>query len=47
MKDGLSAWAPATHVGNSDGVLGSWFWPGPALAIATICAMNQKTENLF
>lgn len=33
---GTNAWAPATLVGDPDEVLGSWLWPGPALAIADI-----------
>lgn len=32
VDDGLSAWVPVTHMGEADGVLGSWFRFGPALA---------------
>lgn len=28
-----SSWLTATHIGDLDGVSGSWFWPGPALAL--------------
>lgn len=30
VEDGPSMWAPATHVGDSDGVPGSWLWTDPA-----------------
>lgn len=29
-------WAPTTHVGDQDGVLGSWLGPGSALAVVAI-----------
>lgn len=29
-----STWAPATHVGDLHGVLGSWLQSGPALVVA-------------
>lgn len=33
-KDSPIAWAPATHIEHPYGVPGSWFGPGPDLAIA-------------
>lgn len=36
-----SALALATHVGELDGVPGSWFCPGPALAVLNIWRANQ------
>lgn len=35
--DGSIAWAPATHVTDLDGFLGSWFQPDPDLAIEVSC----------
>lgn len=40
-RDGMCAWAPTTHVGDADRVLGSQFWPGLAPAILAIWAVNQ------
>lgn len=36
QKDGLSAWAPATHAREQAGVPGSWLLSGLALAIVVI-----------
>lgn len=38
--DGPDIWAIASHMGDSDGVLGSWLQHIPALAVAAICGMN-------
>lgn len=35
-KDGPSIWPPATHMGDQDGVTGSWNQPGPALVVEAI-----------
>ena len=32
--------APATHVGDSDGVPYSWLQPGPVLVVAAMWGMN-------
>lgn len=40
--DGPSTWAPATHVGDQNGFLGSWLQPGVALAI---WIMKQQMES--
>lgn len=34
---------PATDLGDAHGVLGSWFWAGPALAVVNI--WNQQMED--
>lgn len=34
------AWATASHVGDPDGVPGSWLQPGAAPAAAVLCRVN-------
>lgn len=36
-----NTWIPATHVGDLDYVLDSWFWLGPALAFEGVWRVNQ------
>lgn len=31
--EGNPAKVPDTHIGDADEALGSWFWPGPLLAV--------------
>lgn len=33
-EDGTDTWASVTYTGNQDGIVGSWFQPGPALTVA-------------
>lgn len=42
-EDGPRSWVPATHIGQLDGIPGSWLLPGPAPAPAVvgIYGMNQ------
>lgn len=42
-KNGPSPWT--AHVEAPDNT-GSWFWPGPATAIAVVLAVNQYMEDL-
>lgn len=35
-EDGLRAWTPSTHMSDPGEVLGSWHYPGPALAVAVL-----------
>lgn len=46
VGNGSYTWAPATHVGDPYGVLGSWLQPNPALAVATNQEVNQFMEDL-
>lgn len=39
-QDGPAIWAPATHVGDPHGVLGSWLQTCPAAAIVGIWGVN-------
>lgn len=41
MKDGPSAWAHATHVGDSDEVSSFWLTPDQVLSILAIWRVNQ------
>lgn len=41
MEEGPNAQDPATHVRGLDGILGSYLWPGPALAIVAIWRANS------
>lgn len=36
-----------THMGDLDGVLGSWLPPGPTLGFEAIWGMSQQVEHLF
>lgn len=40
-------WAPAIHVGDLDGVLGSYLSPSPAPAVAGIRGVNQQVDHLL
>lgn len=42
--DGLSAWAPATHMGDQAGVSRSWLLLGPALAVVATWGVAQWME---
>lgn len=43
--DQVFGWAMAAHMGDPNGVSGSWFrWPAPNLAI---CASEPVSGNLF
>lgn len=44
---GSSAWDPAIHAGDLDGVLGPWLGSGPGLIVAGIWEVNQSMEDLF
>lgn len=44
--DGSGAWVPATHMGDPDGVLGSWILPDVALATVGR-GSNQQIEPHF
>lgn len=46
VEDGSSVCTPVTHVGDLDEIPGSWLLSGPALAIVTICGVNQHMESL-
>lgn len=39
-------WAPATHLGDWDVVLGSWLWPEPELAVADIWGSELANEKI-
>lgn len=41
MEYDVSVLATAIHLGELDEAPGPWFWPGPALAVATIWGVNQ------
>lgn len=43
---GPSAWAPAFHTADLNGVPGSRLYPGPALATVIIWGVNQQIEHL-
>lgn len=43
---GSNTWAPATNIGDQDGVTGSWVWPNRGMGIVVICRMNQQIEDL-
>lgn len=38
-------WAPATRVGDQDGISGSWLQPRSGMAIATIREVSQQIED--
>lgn len=38
---------PTAHVGEQNAVLGSWIWPGQALANAPVWGVNQEMESIF
>lgn len=38
-------WAPATQVGDLEEAPSSMLQPGPAIALVTIWAVNQQTED--
>lgn len=40
-EDGPCIWAPATEMGDMDGVPGSWLWHGPVLAVEAIWGVDQ------
>lgn len=46
-EESPSFWTPVIDACNSDGILGSWLWPGLALAVVTICTVNQRIDDLF
>lgn len=46
-KDGLSNCTPVSHVGDTEGALGSWIWPRPSSAIAAGRWVNQPTSHLL
>lgn len=45
VEVGPKTWAPATHVGDLDGVLGSLLQPDPVLAVVGIRGVNKRMEN--
>lgn len=46
-EGGQNIWAPASYVGEPDGVPGSGLWPGPNLAPVAMCGVNQRMEDVF
>lgn len=44
-EDGLGAWVPTGHVGDTDGVSESWFWRSLALAIEATWDLNECVED--
>lgn len=44
-EDGPRVWILATHVGDPDGVHGSWHLPGPTPVIMAILGVKQHIED--
>lgn len=47
VEDGPSVWAPAMHLGDTDGAPGSWLQLGPDVTFTVIRAVTQRMENIF
>lgn len=46
-KIAQNTWTIVTHVGDPDGIPGSWLWPGSVLSIAAIWRMKQTIDESF
>lgn len=46
VDDGVISWVPGTHMGNLNGFLGSWLWPGSVLSCGHL-EVNQQVDKVY